>query len=246
MLNSRIHLSKGNPTQKNSKILLICPERDPLTNLLKLELSHEGYLVCIVNDGISSLDKFQEIKPELVVLDWSISDLSSKDICRRLRTENNQVSIITINQHHNVQDRVDALDAGANDSMSVPFAMSEFLARVRVQLRNYQSEISEAAVFTFEDLTLNMFTREVYRQDCFIRLTTREFDLLSYFLTHPRQVLTRDQIIERIWGYDFEGDSNNVEVYIRYLRIKLEKSNSKRLIHTVRGVGYVLREFPLN
>ena len=273
------------------KILLIVrPGR--LVNLLKLELSHQGYEVEVVHDGISGLLKFQESKPQLIVLDWNISIFSAADLCYRLLSQNNSTSIFVLDLSrqncrkepindlpHNrstlpkndnsiehkpqrkpfsktspyfkdnhigeqdldsVTNRIAALDAGAEDCLSYPFDINEFLARIRVQLRKHQ--VQKPSVLIFEDLWLNASTREVYRGDRSIYLTTKEFALLEYLLTHPRQVLTRNQIIERVWGYEYLGDSNIIEVYIRYLRLKTEKNNSKRLIYTVRSVGYVLRE----
>lgn len=225
------------------KILLIVRSCKSLVNLLKLELSHKGYAIEIVHDVMSGVFKCQEINPELVILDWSISSFSAADLCYRLRCDN-KTSILVITDNGRVKDRVAALNAGADDSMSIPFTIDEFTARVRVQLRKYQ--VRSPSVLMFEDLRLDSLTREVYRGDRYIYLTTREFDLLEYLLSHPRQVLTRTQIIERVWSYDFIGDSNIIEVYVRYLRLKLEKNNSKRLIHTVRSVGYVIRESSLN
>ncbi|MEL6578606.1 MAG: response regulator transcription factor [Cyanobacteria bacterium J06621_12] len=222
------------------KILLIIRPGKLLGNLLELELTHEGYKVQVVHDVMSGLLKCQEINPELVVLDWHISRFFPDDLCHRLRSNNSQVGIIVLDTSERSSDRVAALDAGADDSVSVPFAMCEFLARVRVQLRKHM--VQDSSILTFEDLHLNTATREVYRGDRYIYLTTKEFNLLKYLITYPRQVLTRVQIIDRVWDYNFAGDSNIIEVYIRYLRLKLEKDNDKRLIHTVRSVGYVLRE----
>lgn len=221
------------------KILLIV-RPNQLINLLRLELSHEGYEVEIANDGMLGLVKYREIEPQLIILDWSIANFAAPDICYRLRSSDSKISIIVLDSGQKVSDRVAALDGGADDCVAFPFAMSEFLARVRVQLRKYQ--VKQPSVLWFKDLSLNTSTREVYRGDRYIYLTTKEFNLLEYLLMHPKQVLTRNQIIERIWGHDYTGDSNVIEVYIRYLRLKIEKNNAKRLIYTVRGVGYVLRE----
>ena len=217
-------------------LLIVRPKK--LIDLLKLELSHEGYEIDVVHDGISGLLKYRQNKPQLIILDWHISIFSSADLCRRLRDEQNSVLVLDTEQR--VNDRVAALNAGADDCISVPFAMNEFLARIRVQLRKYM--VSKPSMLTFEDLRLNTLTREVYRGDRYIYLTTKEFALLEYLLAYPRQVLTRTQILDSVWGYEYTRDSNIIEVYVRYLRLKLEENNSKRLIYTVRSVGYVLRE----
>ncbi|MEL6910766.1 MAG: response regulator transcription factor [Cyanobacteria bacterium J06643_13] len=241
MLNSRSKIAPSPVLSAQAfKILLIIRPDKLLGNLLELELAHEGYKVQVVHDVMSGLLKCQETKPELVILDWHISRFFPDDLCYRLRSNNSKTGIIVLDTNECSNDRVAALDAGADDSISVPFAMCEFLARIRVQLRKYQ--IRDDSILTFEDLRLNTATREVYRGDRYIYLTTKEFNLLKYLITYPRQVLTRVQIIDRVWDYNFAGDSNIIEVYIRYLRLKLEKDNAKRLIHTVRSVGYVLRE----
>ena len=249
-----------NPYIKSSifKILFIV-RKNKLIDLLKLELSHEGYDVEVSTNGMSGLIKCRELRPHLIILDWHISIFSAADLCACLRTGDRPISIFVLDidsrnrdlhlsmnssSSKNTSHRVAALDAGADDCLSVPFAIDEFLARIRVQLRKYQ--VQHSSVFIFEDLRLNALTREVYRGDRYIYLTTKEFTLLEYLIAHPRQVLTRSQIIERVWGYDYLGDSNVIEVYIRYLRLKLEENKAKRLIFTVRSVGYVLRESSFN
>ena len=165
--------------------------------------------------------------------------ISGLEICRRLRSTGDEVPIILLTAKDEISDRVAGLDAGADDYVVKPFSVEELLARVRAHLRRNQE--SDPHVLEFEDLKLNRNTRQVSRNDKQIELTAKEFDLLEYFLSHPRQVITRDRILEAVWGYDFMGDSNIIEVYIRYLRLKLEANHEKRLIQTVRGVGYVLR-----
>ena len=140
-----------------------------------------------------------------------------------------------------ISDRVAGLDAGANDYVVKPFSIEELLARIRAHLRRTEEDKQDADILLFEDLSLNRRTREIFRGKRNIELTVKEFDLLEYLMSNPRQVFTRDQILEKVWGYDFVGDSNVIEVYIRYLRLKLEENNEKRLIYTVRGVGYALR-----
>jgi DNA-binding response OmpR family regulator len=167
--------------------------------------------------------------------------ISGLDLCLRLRSTGIQVPIIMLTAKDEIPDRVAGLNAGADDYVTKPFSIEELLARVKARLRRTHPE--DPDLFEFEDLTLNRLTREVYRNTQLVELTAKEFDLLEYLLRHPRQVMTRDQILEKVWGYDFMGESNIIEVYIRALRLKLEISNPKRLLHTVRGVGYVLREY---
>lgn len=246
MLNSKqqIALNQGLSAQRYKILLIVRPSK--LIDLIKLELSHEGYEIEVATDGMSGLVKCREIKPQLVILDWSISSFSASDICYRICSGDNQTAILVITNvnGHRVNDCVAALDAGADDCIAAPFAMSEFLARIRAKFRKHV--IHKPKILMFEDLWLNSSTREVYRGEHYIYLTTTEFNLLEYLLAHPRQVLTRTQIIESVWGYDYMGDSNIIEVYVRYLRLKLEKHNGKRLIYTVRSVGYALRESSFN
>jgi DNA-binding response OmpR family regulator len=226
-----------------SKILLII-HSDQLANLLKLELSHEGYVVEMTHSGISGLQRWRETQPQLIIVDWSISDLAAPDLCYRVRSSNSQIPILVFTSGQKISDRIAALDAGGDDCISQPFSITELLARIRAHLRRNCLK-AHLSLLTFDNLKLDTLTREVHRDDVYIFLTVKEFALLKYLMTHPRQVLTKSQILERVWGYDFMGDSNVIEVYVRYLRLKLEQNNCKRLIHTVRGVGYVLRELSL-
>ena len=166
--------------------------------------------------------------------------LSGLEMCRRLRATGISIPVILLTAKDEVNDRVAGLDAGADDYVVKPFSIEELLARIRAHLRRTQG--TDQDIFQFEDLSLHHRTRQVYRGKRAIELTAKEFDLLKYILSHPRQVFTKDQILQKVWGYEFMGSSNIIEVYIRYLRLKLEENNEKRLIHTVRGVGYVLRE----
>lgn len=222
-----------------SHILLI-EDEVKLARFVELELSYEGYQVSVAHDGFAGLTAARELHPDLVVLDWMLPGLSGLEICRRLRSTGDQVPIVLLTAKDEVSDRVAGLDAGADDYVVKPFSIEELLARVRAHLRRTQEPDPDSLEFT--DLRLNRRTREVHRGNRLIELTVKEFDLLEYLLTHPRQVLTRDQILEKVWGYDFMGDSNIIEVYVRYLRLKLETDNAPRLIQTVRGVGYVLRD----
>ena len=220
--------------------ILVVEDEAKLAQFIELELKYEGYEVQVARDGLTGLTTARENNFDLVILDWMLPGISGLEICRRLRLTGNKVPIILVTAKDEVSDRVAGLDAGADDYVVKPFSVEELLARVRASLRRTQEEDTDT--LQFSDLKLNRSTREIYRGDRLIELTAKEFDLLDYLISHPRQVLTRDQILERVWGYDFMGDSNIIEVYIRYLRLKLEAEGEKRLIQTVRGVGYVLRE----
>lgn len=220
--------------------ILLVEDEVKLARFVELELSFEGYQVSVANDGLSGLTMARESHPDIVILDWMLPGMSGVDICRRLRSTGEKVPIILLTAKDEVSDRVTGLDAGADDYVVKPFSIEELLARIRAHLRRNQEE--DVDVLLFENLKLNRSTREVYRGTRQIELTAKEFDLLEHLMSHPRQVITRDRILEEVWGYDFMGDSNIIEVYIRYLRLKLEADNERRLIQTIRGVGYVLRE----
>ncbi len=220
--------------------ILLVEDEVKLARFVELELSFEGYQVSVANDGLSGLTMARESHPDIVILDWMLPGISGVDICRRLRSTGEKVPIILLTAKDEVSDRVTGLDAGADDYVVKPFSIEELLARIRAHLRRNQEE--DVDVLQFENLKLNRSTREVYRGTRQIELTAKEFDLLEHLMSHPRQVITRDRILEEVWGYDFMGDSNIIEVYIRYLRLKLEVNNEKRLIQTIRGVGYVLRD----
>ncbi|MFB2897232.1 response regulator transcription factor [Aerosakkonemataceae cyanobacterium BLCC-F50] len=219
--------------------ILLVEDEVKLARFVELELSSEGYQISVAHDGIAGLTLARESSPDLAILDWMLPGLPGLELCRRLRATGNKLPVILLTAKDEVSDRVAGLDAGADDYVVKPFSIEELLARVRAHLRRTQEPNLD--ILQFEDLTLNRKTREVKRKERLIDLTAKEFDLLEYLLNHPRQVYTRDQILENVWGYDFMGDSNIIEVYVRYLRLKLEANNEKRLIHTVRGVGYVLR-----
>ena len=220
--------------------ILLVEDEAKLAQFIKLELEFEQYQVTVATEGFTGLSSARETQPDLILLDWMLPGISGPEICRRLRQTGDNVPIILLTAKDEVSDRVAGLDAGADDYVIKPFSIEELLARVRANLR--RDRLEEAEVLQFSDLSLNRSTREIFRGQRAIELTAKEFDLLEYLLSHPRQVLTRDQILERVWGYDFMGDSNIIEVYVRYLRLKLEQQQEPRLIQTVRGVGYVLRE----
>jgi len=207
--------------------ILLVEDEVKLARFIELELSSEGYRISVAHDGMTGLTMAREASPDLVILDWMLPGLSGVEICRRLRATGSSTPVILLTAKDEVSDRVAGLDAGADDYMVKPFSIEELLARVRAHLRRTQEK--EEDILQFEDLSLNRRTREVYREKRAIELTAKEFDLLEYLLSHPRQVFTKDQILENVWGYDFMGDSNIIEVYIRYLRLKLEEKGEKRL-----------------
>jgi two-component system OmpR family response regulator len=219
--------------------ILLVEDEEKLAKFVQLELSYEGYEVDVANDGLTGLMTARDKDPDLIILDWMMPGLSGVEVCRRLRQTGTQTPIILLTAKDEVKDRVEGLDAGADDYVVKPFSIEELLARVRAHLR--RNEPQDADMLVFDNLTLNRKTRQITRGQREIELTSKEFDLLEYLMTNPKQVLTRDRILEEVWGYDFMGDSNIIEVYIRYLRLKLEAEGEKRLIQTVRGVGYVLR-----
>lgn len=222
--------------------ILVVEDEQKLAKLIELELGYEGYQVSVAHDGLTGLSAVRSEAPDLIILDWMIPGLTGVELCRRLRATGNKTPVILLTAKDDVSDRVTGLDAGADDYVVKPFSLEELLARVRAHLRRNQT--IDADALEFSDIFLDRRSREVRRQERLIDLTAKEFDLLEYLMMHPRQVLTRDRILENVWGYDFMGDSNIIEVYIRYLRLKLEACEEKRLIQTVRGVGYVLKELP--
>jgi DNA-binding response OmpR family regulator len=220
--------------------ILLVEDEIKLARFIELELESEGYRVTVAHDGMLGLSLLRESEPDLAILDWMLPGLTGVELCRRLRSTGIKIPVILLTAKDEVGDRVTGLDAGADDYLVKPFSIEELLARIRAHLRRTQE--TDTDLLQFEDLSLNRRTREVHRGQRSIDLTAKEFDLLQYLMSHPRQVFTREQILENIWGYDFLGDSNIIEVYVRYLRLKLEQDSEKRLIHTARGVGYSLRE----
>jgi two-component system, OmpR family, response regulator MprA len=221
--------------------ILIIEDDEGILRVLRRALSYEGYQVETALDGESGLNQARDWRPDLVILDLMLPGMDGFEVTQRLRTEGN-IPILMLTAKDTVNDRVQGLDSGADDYMTKPFDLDELLARVRALLRRTQLE--RAPVLTFNDLTLDTSTRLGTRRGRPIALTAKEYDLLELFMRHPRQVMTREMIFDRVWGYDFGGESNVLDVYIRYLRQKLESEGETRLIHTVRGVGYVLRENP--
>jgi two-component system response regulator MprA len=220
-----------------ARILLIDDDQR-LGLALRRALGFEGYDVALARDGEAGLNLAAQAEPDLVVLDLQLPGLDGLDVCRRLRSRGD-VPIMMLTARDEVADRVKGLDAGADDYLVKPFAVDELLARIRALLRRRSGE-ARPALLRFSDLQLDTVTREACRGARRIELSTREYELLLLFMQHPRQVLSRQTIFERVWNYDFGGQSNLIEVYVGYLRQKLEQRGESRLIHTIRGAGYVL------
>lgn len=222
----------------NIKILVIEDEAD-IASFIEMELSCEGYSVTVANDGMEGLTLARKLNPDLIILDRMLPKMDGIELCKRLK-QTTDISIIMLTALGEVEHKVEGLDAGANDYLVKPFSLSELLARVRVQLRNKKA--TDKHFFEFEDLTLNTQTREVYRDNNLITLTPKEFELLNLLIQNPRHVMPKEKIIEKVWGWDFDGEDNVLEVLIHGLREKVESSDKPKLIHTIRGVGYCLKE----
>lgn len=212
---------------------------EQILKFLKRGLAYEGYEVDTAIDGPSGLAIARDNPPDLVVLDLMLPGMDGLEVCRRLRA-GGPVPILILTAKDTVTDRIQGLDMGADDYMVKPFELDELLARIRALLRRAQP--AQPQILRFADLTLDTGARQAKRGERVISLTAKEYELLELFMRNPRQVLDRDTIFDRVWGYDFGGASNIIEVYVRYLRQKLEEGGAPRLIHTVRGMGYVLRE----
>ncbi|MFQ6229894.1 response regulator transcription factor [Nocardia sp. NPDC002869] len=226
------------------RILVVDDDR-AVRESLRRSLTFNGYTVDLAVDGIDALEKATADRPDALVLDVMMPRLDGLEVCRRLRSTGDDLPILVLTARDSVSERVAGLDAGADDYLPKPFALEELLARLRALLRRRvpdAGEISEA--MHFADLSLDPVTREVARGPRSISLTRTEFSLLEMLMSNPRRVLTRGRILEEVWGYDFPTSGNALEVYIGYLRRKTEAAGEPRLIHTVRGVGYVLRETP--
>ncbi len=220
--------------------ILVVDDDENVTNMLRRALSYEGYTVATARDGSDALKKTLEFGPDLVVLDIMMPGIDGVEVCRRLRAGDPQLAILMLTAKDAAADQVVGLDAGADDYLVKPFTLEVLAARARALLR--RREPSEVELVRFADLVLDTGTRSARRGTREIALTTTEYDLLLQFLRHPRQVLEKEQLTEKVWGYDFGGNYNVLEVYVRYLRQKLEAADEPRLIHTLRGAGYVLRE----
>jgi two-component system response regulator MprA len=223
--------------------ILVVEDDKAVREAVERSLRFEGYDVGVARDGLEALAAMDSSRPDAVVLDVLMPRLDGLQTCRRLRSRGDDVPVLMLTARDGVSDRVTGLDAGADDYLVKPFALEELLARLRALLRR-TTTAPETGRLTFCDLSMDVGTYEVTRGGRRIDLTRTEFSLLELFLRHPRQVLTRPVILQRVWGFDFESASNSLEVYVSYLRRKTEAAGEVRLLHTIRGVGYVLREAP--
>jgi two-component system response regulator MprA len=225
------------------KVLVV--EDDPsVRESLRRSLAFNGYQVALAADGVDGLAALERERPDVVVLDVMMPRMDGLETCRRMRAAGIDLPVLMLTARDEVSDRVAGLDAGADDYLPKPFALEELLARLRALLRRAPDAGGADEALRFADLTLDRATREVTRGERPIHLTRTEFALLEMLLLHPRRVLTREQLLEEVWGYDFPTTANSLEVYVGYLRRKTEEGGEPRLVHTVRGVGYVLRESP--
>lgn len=229
--------------------ILIIEDEENIARVLQLELQFEGYIVSIAHTGTEGLIQYRESTFDLILLDLMLPEMNGLDVLKRIRATESDTPVILLTAKSDIEDKVKGLDLGANDYVTKPFEIDELLARIRNAIRfskprsqDPNSSSPNEHLLAYRNLSINKQTREVSYFESAIDLTPREYDLLCYLLQHPKQVLTRDQILEAVWGFDYYGDTNVVDVYIRYVRQKLEKANPTSIIQTVRGVGYVLKE----
>ena len=219
--------------------ILIVEDESQVARLIELELSYEGYQVDIAKTGKEALEKLEKFKPDLIILDWILPEIDGLEVTRRIRSEGNDVPVIVLTGKDALSDKVIGLDSGADDYITKPFATEELLARIRAIIRRKPQALE--GVLEYKDLWLDQFARMSKRGSTVLDLRAKEFALLRLFMLYPEQALTREFIFDKVWGYNFLGESNVIEVYVRYLRTKLEEIGPGRLIHTVRGVGYILK-----
>ncbi|HLO17202.1 MAG TPA: response regulator transcription factor [Anaerolineales bacterium] len=221
--------------------VLIVDDDPKLLKMLQRTLVYENLNVFTATNGLEALPLMQTHHPDLIIVDWMMPKMDGLAFVRRLRDEENKTMVLMLTARDAIENRVEGLESGADDYLVKPFAPAELVARVHAMLRRVEAKAENQKV-TYADVMLDPATREARRGDMSLQLTVTEFNLLHLLLRHPRQVLERRQILNDVWGYDFGGDDNVLEIYISYLRKKLEANGQPRLIHTVRGVGYALRE----
>ncbi|MDG5471226.1 response regulator transcription factor [Jeotgalibacillus sp. ET6] len=228
----------------SKQTILVVEDEEKIARVLELELEYEGYIVVKAKDGLEGLQKFREEKWDLILLDIMLPGMNGVDLLKRIRHSGDQTPVIMLTAKDEIEDKVTGLDLGANDYVTKPFQFEELMARIRAALRFSKAPVEEKKEdgMQLADLKVNESTHEVFRGEVSLELTAKEFALLAYFMKNQRQVLSREQLLDHVWGYDYYGDTNIVDVYVRYVRNKIDKGYDPQLLHTVRGVGYVLKD----
>jgi two-component system, OmpR family, response regulator ArlR len=221
--------------------ILIIEDEKQIARFLELELTHEGYTVDIQTDGRTGLNKIKETHYDLILLDIMLPGINGMEVCRRIR-QFSDIPIVMLTARDEITSKVMGLDIGADDYITKPFSIEELLARLRVILRRQNTNSNPAKVLQIKDLMMDLTSHHIIRSGQIIELTKKEYDLLEYLLKNQKIVLTREQILEKVWGFDYYGGTNVVDVYIKYLRDKIDEPFAEKLIHTIRGVGYILKE----
>lgn len=224
--------------------ILIVEDESKIARFVELELKYEGYEVTIAGDGRAGFEAFQAVKPDLVLLDLMLPKMSGIEVCRRIRQTDETIPVIMLTAKDDVMDKVMGLDMGADDYMTKPFEIEELLARMRVALKRQGAtrKVHQTSMLSHGDLSINELKREVIFGGDVIELTKKEYDLLKYLLENKNIALDREKILEHVWGYDYYGDTNVIDVYIRYLRSKIDQKYDVEIIKTVRGIGYIINE----
>lgn len=228
---------------ENMSKILIVEDETKIARFVELELKHEGYEVEIASDGRVGLEKALKDTIDLIVLDIMLPGLSGIEVCRRIRLEGNQVPIIMLTAKDDVTDKVAGLDMGADDYMTKPFAIEELLARIRVALNRHKKvSVDKTSILTVGDLTLNLSSHSAHYKEDELSLTKKEYELLEYLMRNKNIAITREQLLNNVWEYEYMGDTNVVDVYIRYIRQKIDERYNTHIISTVRGVGYIIKD----
>ncbi|MDA3847691.1 MAG: response regulator transcription factor [Vallitaleaceae bacterium] len=224
-----------------SEKILVVEDEVKIARFIELELKYEGYEVIIAHDGRSGLEKANSEDISLIILDLMLPLMSGIEVCRRIRQAGSTIPIIMLTAKDDVSDKVMGLDMGADDYMTKPFAIEELLARIRVALKRNEADVKvEGLILTYQDLKLDDLKRRVTYKEDIIQLTKKEYELLKYLLENVNIALNRERILEKVWGYDYYGDTNVIDVYVRYLRSKIDQKYDMDMIKTVRGVGYII------
>ena len=226
-----------------AKILIVEDERK-IARFVELELKHEGYEVDYAGNGTEGLAKILDTEPDLVVLDVMLPGMSGIEVCRKAREEGVSAPIIMLTAKDDVMDKVNGLDNGADDYMTKPFAIEELLARIRVSLKRHQKvkKDKQETLLTHGKLNIDTVKHEVHYEEEIVNLTKKEFDLLAYLMQHKNEVISRETLLNEVWDYDYMGETNVVDVYVRYIRQKIDDKFADKIINTVRGVGYIIKD----